>query len=458
VTLYLIQALAFLVAISILIATHEFGHFWVARRLGFKVLRFSIGFGKPLLLRRGRDGVEYVLGAIPLGGYVRLADEREAPVADPDLERAFNRRPVWQRVLVLVAGAGANFLFAIVAYWALFVHGIPALRPVIGTVRPDTLAAAAGLKPGDEIVRVGSQPVATRDAAVLELVSELTDDGRLALGLENHGARREATIVVPAERRRALTEPGAWAAGIGFSFTEPHVPVVLSTVRPDGAAAAAGLTSGDEVLAIDGHAVTEFTEFQSAIRAHAGKPMLLDVRRGASHLWLTLVPRAMPDPKDRNAAPIGQIGVESKGPAEFPPELRTLQRHGPIDAVGAALGKTASTTTLTVKLLWRMLTGRVSIKNVSGPIGIASYAGLSALEGPLAFLEFLALISISLGVLNLLPVPILDGGQVVYQLVESISGRPLPERAQVLGQQLGILLLILLMSVAFYNDIAWHFG
>ena len=453
----LVQVAAFLLAIGILISAHEFGHFWVARRLGFKVLRFSVGFGKPLLMRRGHDGVEYVLGAIPLGGYVRLADEREAPVTDEDVPRAFNRRPVWQRVLVLVAGAGANFLFAILAYWVLFMHGMPGTRPVLGAIKPDSYAARAGLVAGDEIVRVGDRSVATREATVLAVLGHLTDDGRIELGLRHGSSERAATIAVPAAERRALTEPGGWST-LGFSFTAPHLAPVIDRVVPGGAAAAAGVESGDEITAADGHPITDYGDFRTLIRARAGATVPLEVRRGVSHLLLPIVPRAKADAGDTSGALFGQIGVTPAGVPAFPPEMQTLERYGPVDALGAALHSVAEKTAMTLTFLWRMLTGHVSIKNVSGPIGIANYAGLSALEGWATYLEFLALISLSLGVLNLLPVPILDGGQVVYQLAEGISGRPLPERVQVLGQQLGIVLLILLMSLAFYNDIAWRLG
>jgi len=262
---------------------------------------------------------------------------------------------------------------------------------------------------------------------------------------------------VPEERRRALTEPGAWSQGLGFAFSEPHLAVVLGAVVPNGAAAVAGLKPGDEILAVDGRPVTEYLEFRTTIRAHPGATLLLDVHRGAGQLSLPVVARAIRDPNEGGAL-IGQIGVESAGRASFPAEMLTLARYGPLAAMGPAAAATWSKTALTAKFLWSMVTGHVSLKNVSGPISIAAYAGVSALEGPAAFLDFLAIISISLGVLNLLPIPILDGGQIVYQLAEGISGRPLPERIQVLGQQLGIVLLILLMSLAFYNDVAWRFG
>ncbi len=454
---WLVQAASFLVAIGILISAHEYGHFWVARRLGFKVLRFSVGFGKPILLHRGKDDIEYVLGAIPLGGYVRLADEREAPVAAADAPRAFNRRPVWQRVLVLVAGAGANFLFAIVAYWLLFMHGIPGTRPVLGEIKPDSYAARAGLLAGDEIVRVGARSVTTREATLLAVLGHLTDDGRLELGLRHGSSDRTATIQIPAGERRALTEPGGMAT-LGFSFTPPHLPPVIESVVPGGAAAAAGLRKGDLITAADGHPISDYGDFRTLIRARAGATVEVEIRRGASQLVLAIVPRPKADPGDKSGALFGQIGAAAVDNASFPPDMLTLERYGPVAAVGASLRTVGEKVSMTLTFVWRMFTGHVSVKNVSGPIGIANYAGISALEGWATYLEFLALISLSLGVLNLLPVPILDGGQVVYQLAEGISGRPLPERVQILGQQLGIVLLILLMSLAFYNDIAWRLG
>jgi regulator of sigma E protease len=457
-SLLLIELGAFLVAIAVLIAVHEYGHFQVARRLGFKVLRFSIGFGKPLLTRVGRDGVEYVLSAIPLGGYVKLADEREAPVAPGDLDRAFNRRPVWQRITVLVAGPGANFVFAVVAFWILFMSGVPGLRPVLGEVRSDSIAARAGLRAGDEIVAVGGEPVATREAAVLGLLSNLVDGGRVSVRLRRAGADREAVLDVPASERRRLTEPGAWAEGLGLGFTLPHRPALIGRVIPGGAAAAAGLASGDQIVAVNGERVGDFGDFRTAIGGRPGETVSLDLRRGGRDVRLPVTVRAVHDPAEPGKALVGRIGVEPGAPAAFPAEMLTVERHGPISAIAPALRETWAKTALTVKFLWRMLTGDVSLKNVSGPLSIATYAGLTAIEGGTAFLGFLALISISLGVLNLLPVPILDGGQIVYQLLEALQGKPLSTRVQVLGQQLGLVLLILLMSLAFYNDIARHFG
>jgi regulator of sigma E protease len=457
-TALLIQAAAFLVAIGILIAVHEYGHFWVARRLGFKVLRFSIGFGKPLLRHVGRDGVEYVLAAIPLGGYVKLVDEREGPVAPADLPRAFTRRPVWQRIAVLVAGAGANYLFAVFAFWLVFMQGVPGLRPVVGEVRTDSIAATAGLRAGDEIVRVSGDAVATREAAVLAMLGSVVDDGRADVVVRRGDAERVLNFVVPETERRAITEPGGWGTGVGFEFTRPHLPVIVGKVGEGSSAAQAGLQVGDEVVAVNGQRVPDFMDFKAAIEKRPGDTVQLDVRRGSSDLRLTVTVRGERDQAAPGKPFVGRIGISPRGPATFPPGMETVERYGPIDAVVPAFRETWEKTALTVKFLWRMATGDVSLKNVSGPISIAAYAGVTAVEGLTAFLGFLALISISLAVLNLLPIPILDGGQVVYQLAEAVKGKPLSERAQAFGQQLGIVFLLLLMTLAFYNDIARHFG
>ena len=457
-TLLLVEGLAFLAAIGVLISVHEYGHFWVARRLGFRVLRFSLGFGRVLLRRVGRDGVEYVLAAVPLGGYVKLADEREGPVAPADRERAFNRRPVWQRLAVLVAGPGANFAFALVAFWLVFMHGVPGLKPLVGEVRAGSMAASAGLAAGDEIAAVGGQPVATREAAVLGLLNAVVDGERVELRVRRSGIERGLTLQIAPSARRALTEPGAWSEGLGFAFTQPRLPAVIGTVVPGGPGAAAGLLAGDRVLAVNGNPVGDFAALQAQIGGRPGETVHLDLRRGAGTLTIAVRVAAERDTAAPGQPLVGRMRVTAARLAAYPAALQTLERYGALDALAAAAAETWSKTALTVKFLWRMVTGDVSLKNISGPISIAAYAGMSALEGTTAFLGFLALISISLGVLNLLPIPILDGGQIVYQLAEAVQGRPVSARIQALGQQLGIVLLIVLMSLAFYNDIARHFG
>lgn len=453
----LTSILAFMVAIGVLVAVHEFGHFWAARRLGFKVLRFSIGFGRPLAKRIGAapDRTEYVIAAIPLGGYVRMLDEREGPIAAEDRERSFQSRPPLARILVLLAGPGFNFLFAIAAFWLLFMSGVPGLKPVVGEVTVGSIAAEAGLRSGETIASVGGRPVATREAAVLALLDRLVEGGEVPMSLRDAAGReREATFAVPAERRRALTEPGALLSGLGFSFWYPKLPVVVGRLVDGGAAEAAGLAPGDQILAVDGEPVDDFARFVELVRSRPGETLGFDVRRGNSDRRVAIEVRAEVD----NGQTIGRIGMSPGGSAAFPESMRTEERYGPLAAVKPALDETWSKTLLTVKFLWRMVTGDVSTKNISGPINIAQYAGLSALGGLTYFLGFMALISISLGVLNLLPIPILDGGQVLYQLAEIVKGSPLSDEIQLAGQKVGIAFLVALMGFAFYNDIARLIG
>jgi len=450
---------AFIVAIGVLVTVHEFGHYWVARRLGFKVLRFSIGFGKPLLRRvsRDADAVEYVLAAIPLGGYVRLLDERDGPVPPADAHRAFNRRPPLARIAVLLAGPVANLVFAIVAYWILLMQGIPGLKPVIGDVAEGSLAAHSDLRPLDEITAVAGKATPTRQAAVLAILEGVVEEGAVPVEVRGErGGTRRLTLRVPDGERRALTEPGTLLEGLGFSFWYPPQPVVVGELTPGFPAERAGLALGDRIVAIDGEPVDDYPDFVERIRGRAGEATRLAVLRGGERREVELVPKAV----EEEGRTIGKIGLgAARGDASlFPQTMRTVERYGPFEAVLAATLETWDKSALTVRFLWRMLTGDVSTKNISGPINIAQYAGLTATEGFTYYLGFLALVSISLAVLNLLPVPVLDGGQVVFQLAEMAKGAPLSMEAQVLGQKVGIAMLVALMGFAFYNDLSRLFG
>jgi regulator of sigma E protease len=446
--------LAFLVAIGVLVAVHEYGHFWMARRMGIRVLRFSIGFGKALWTRRGADGTEYAIAAIPLGGYVKLLDEREGPV-DPALaSQAYNRKPVWARILVLLAGPLANFLFAVVAYWVLFVAGIPALKPVIGEVEADSTAARAGLQAGDEIVRVGAQAAGTREAAVLALLDELMNGQAIEIDVRDEaGATRAVRLQIDGDRR-ALTEPGALLPGLGFDFWYPVVPARVGKVLPGSPAERAGLREGDQVLEVAGQPVADFPSLVATVQPKPGARLEFTIERDGQVLTVPVDVEAQREGERL----IGRIGVQPAAPEALPDGMRTLERYGPVEAVAKATGKTWGMSVLTVRMLWNVATGDVSVKNLSGPINIAEYAGFSARQGILAFLSFLAIVSVSLFVLNLLPIPILDGGQIVYQLAELAKGSPLSERAQAVGQQIGLLLLLVLMSFAFYNDLSRLFS
>ena len=450
----LIYVLAFLVAIGVLVAVHEFGHFWMARRMGIRVLRYSIGFGKVLWSRHGRDGCEYAFSAIPLGGYVKLLDEREGPVPADQLGAAFNRKPVWRRVLVLLAGPGANFLFAAAAYWVLFVVGIPALKPVIGDVTANSIASRAGLHSGDSIVAVGGREVSTREGAVLAILDRLMDDEPIQLDVHDaRGAVRTLDLVVEGDRR-AITEPGALLPRLGFDFWYPTIPTEIGTIVPGSPAERGGLKVGDRIVAVDGKAVADFPALVKIVQPSPGRTLHFEVIREGDRLDVPIEVEAQRE-SDRM---VGRVGVQPVASLAIPAGMKTVERYGPVVAVARAVDKTWNMSVLTVRMIWNVATGDVSVKNLSGPINIAEYAGFSARQGILSFLSFLAVVSVSLFVLNLLPIPILDGGQVAYQLAEVVKGSPLSERAQAVGQQIGILLLLVLMSFAFYNDLSRLFS
>ncbi len=449
----LTSILSFLVAIGILVAVHEYGHFWAARRLGFKVLRFSIGFGRPLFRRVSShpDGTEFVIAALPLGGYVKMLDEQEGPVAPEDRDRSFQSRSPTARIGVLLAGPGANFLFAIFAFWVLFMMGVPGLKPQVGQVALDSAAGRAGLLPGDLITGVGDAAVQTREQAILGLLNGILDYEALPLEVMGEDGRQRSLILsVPTSQRRSLTEPGALLDGLGVQFWQPQIPARVGTVVEGGPAYLAGLLPGDLIVAVDGRPVDDFFALAEWLRARPGESLSLSVDRQGRLVALDMVTESV----EEGGRLIGRIGMTAEGLAEFPPDMRVEERHGPLAAAWPALEETWDKTVLTLKFLARMITGDVSSRNLSGPVNIAQYAGLSASGGLDYFLGFLALVSISLAVLNLLPLPILDGGQVVYQLAELVKGSPVSETAQAIGQRIGIMVLVLLMGFAFYNDLS----
>ncbi len=439
----LTNLVAFIVAISVLVAVHEFGHYVVGRWSGMKVLRFSIGFGKPIWTRiAGRDRTEYCISAIPLGGYVKFLDEREGPVDEADQGRAFNHRPIPARIAVLLAGPAFNFLFALIAYWVLSMQGVPTLRPVIGTVEAGSYAAEAGLQPDELLVAVGDRAVDDWGTALLSILDEMVATGEVPLVVEDIGGdQRQVTIQVGDDRTR-LTEPGLLLVGLGFRPGEPLA--IAEWLAPGAAAEQAGILPGDRIVSVNGESTTTFNDMAAVIveLPDTNVPLVIvrDGRRQTLYVDIAAVETA--------DGIVGRIGV---GP-------RYLKQFGAVAAIGESFSRTARESAFTVRMLWNMVTGQVSIKNISGPISIAQFVGDSARAGFTYVLTILALISISLGVLNLLPIPMLDGGQIVYQSVEWIKGSPMSDRAQLLGQQIGIFAILLLMSFAFYNDIARLFG
>jgi len=438
----LTNLLAFIVAISVLVAIHEYGHYIVGRWMGMKVLRFSIGFGKPIWSWvRGADKTEYCISAIPLGGYVRFLDGREGPVAPEDEGRAFDHRPIPARIAVLLAGPLFNFIFAIFAYWLISMDGIPALRPAVGEVVPQSYAAEAGLETGDQIVAVGETETSSWQHALMAMFDNMVSEGRIPMTLEDlQGRQRQAVIQIGADSTR-LTEPGLLFDGIGFRPGSP--PVVLDDPIENEAAAAAGMRKGDRIVSVDRQPILGFGDLVNAVTERPGERVEISaIREGRVERFSVVI-----GTREVEGNIFGFLGVRAM-----------LDELGPIEAIPNAFQDTWTQTMFTLRMLGRMVTGDVSIKNISGPINIAQFAGESAQRGLRYFLGFLAMISISLGVLNLLPVPVLDGGQIVYQTVELVKGSPLSERSQIVGQQFGILALIVLMSFAFYNDIARILG
>jgi regulator of sigma E protease len=440
------------------VAVHEYGHFWAARKLGFKVLRFSVGFG-PALWRRvaGADRTEYVLAALPLGGYVKLLDEREGPVDAAEVSRAFTRRPPWQRILVLLAGPGFNFAFAILLLWGmLWIVGSPDVRAVVGGVAAGSPAARAGLRADDEIIRLDGADVQGRGDVVLGLIDAMSGDGVTQLAVRSaSGAERDIELRVddPVERR-ALTEPSALMRGVGIRFWSQPVPAQIGRVLPAGPAEQAGLQVGDLITAIDGQPIGDFVAMSEALAVRPNRDVVIRYERGGVSATTTV--RTSADLVDGRE--VGRIRIETPPSAPLPDSMIVHRRFGPVQALGESLQRAWDMTVLQAKMFARMIIGQVSIKNLSGPITIAEYAGDSARSGLTGFVGFLVLISLSLGFLNLLPIPMLDGGQIVYQTIEWIKGSPLSERVQAAGQSVGIALLFLLMGVALFNDLARQFG
>ncbi len=446
----LTNLLAFVVAISVLVAIHEFGHYIVGRWLGMKVLRFSIGFGKPIFTWvRGKDQTEYCVSAIPLGGYVRFLDGREGPVEPADEGRAFDHRPISSRIVVLLAGPAFNFLFAIVAYWVIFVAGVPTLMPAVGEVEPGSYAARAGLTFGDRIVAVGDTETPDWESTLVAMLDQMVGENAMPLTLENEdGTQRRATILVGDDASR-LTEPGLLFEGLGFYPWRPAA--VIAAVSEGGAASQVDLQAGDRITSVDSQTVRTSSDLITEVSARPDQSVTLEYYRDDLLRSVEIVIGS----EDVDGQLTGRIGVSISN--DFG-DFAYLRKYGPLESVVQSAKKTWATMAFTVRMLGRMLTGDVSIKNISGPINIAQFAGDSASRGVTEFLTFLALVSISLGVLNLLPVPVLDGGQIVYQTVELLKGSPMSERSQMIGQQFGIAALILLMSYAFYNDIARILG
>lgn len=444
--------LAFIVALGILISFHEYGHFWVARKCDVKILRFSIGFGRPLWKRYfGSDKTELVLAAIPLGGYVKMLDEREGTVPPQDLNRAFNRKPLGQRTLIVLAGPVFNFIFAIFAYWMMYMVGLTGLKPIVGEISPASIAASAGIKPDDEIIAVGPRKTATWTMVVDALLNDIMRTSEVKFTLyDPQNREREVWVNIKTISIDDIAETGILET-LGIKPKQLVVPAIIGDVQNGLAADRAGLKSGDQILAVDGHSVSSWAGWVDYVRAHPGQILQVEIERNEVRLTIALQP-------ERKETESGEI-IGFIGAVNQPPEMLIAEEsYSLFPAFAKALVRTWDMSWLTLRMLGKMLTGDASVKNLSGPISIAQYAGQSAQNGIAAFLWFLGIVSVSLGVLNLLPVPLLDGGHLMYYLVEFVKGNPVSESAQIIGQQIGLTLLFGLMILVFYNDIMRLFG
>lgn len=437
-----------LVALGVLVTFHEFGHFWVARRCGVKVLRFSVGFGMPLLRWHDSKGTEFVVAAIPLGGYVKMLDEREGEVPADQLDHAFNRKSVRQRVAIVAAGPIANFLLAMVFFWALAMLGSEQVRPVIGAVESGSIASRAGLSPGQEIIAIDGEPTSGWAAVNLQLVRRLGESGSLQVLVREQGSTVDSPRGLVLDKwLKGANEPDP-IHSLGIRPWRPALPPVLAEIDPKGPAKAAGLKAGDRLLTFDGKALDDWQQVVDIVRLHPDTKIMLRVERDGAQIDVPVTLAARGESK----APTGYLGAGVKA-VDWPPEMIREVSYGPVAAIGEGARRTWTMSVLTLDSLKKMLFGELSVKNLSGPITIAKVAGASAQSGIADFLNFLAYLSISLGVLNLLPIPVLDGGHLLFYLIEWARGRPLSDRVQGWGIQIGISLVVGVMLLALVNDL-----
>ncbi len=437
---------AFIIALGVLITVHEFGHFWVARRCGVRVERFSIGFGKALWRRTDKQGTEFVIALIPLGGYVKMLDERVEPVIPELRHTAFNNKTVGQRAAVIAAGPVANFLFAIVAYWLVFIIGVPGVRPVIGEITPDSIAASAQITPGTELKAIDGIETPDWDAVRLQLVSKI-GDAQTTVTVASFGTDSRQTKTLDLRHWEFEPDREDPVASLGIQPRGPQIEPVLAQVQADSAASKAGLQAGDRIVKVDGQQLTQWMTFVTLVRDNPGTPLALDIERQGSPLSLTLIP----DTKPGSGKDEGFAGVVPKI-IPLPDEYKTVRQYGPFSAIVEATDKTWQLMKLTVSMLGKLITGDVKLNNLSGPISIAQGAGMSAEFGLIYYLMFLALISVNLGIINLFPLPVLDGGHLLFLAIEKLKGGPVSERVQDFSYRIGSILLVLLMGLALFND------
>ncbi len=441
--------LAFIIAVGIIVTVHEFGHYWVAKKLGVKVLRFSVGFGKPLLRKYGggADNTEYVLASIPLGGYVKMLDEREGEVAVHEIARAFNRQNVWKRFAIVSAGPIFNFIFAVFAYWITFVAGVDGVKPTVGEIQAKSIAAHAQIQQQDTFTHIDGELVSTWQETSIQMLNSALKTGVVEATLVSKDSSVNNVSLDLSDTKHLLSE-GNLLEKIGITPWRYQLQARFGEIK-SGAAKIAGIQEGDHVLGIDGKNVSSWSELVEYIQERADEPILFDINRNGERLSIQVTPAS--DTQDGKV--IGRIGAYPYIDQQQLEAQKVVVKYGLLESVGKAFVKTWEVSILTLKLLWKLLVGEASLKNISGPVTIAEYAGVSAAIGFSAFVGALAIISISIGILNLLPIPVLDGGHLFYYIIEMIKGSPVSEKFEAAGQRVGIIMLAGLMSLAFYNDI-----
>ena len=440
---------AFIIALGLLIVVHEYGHYIIARLCNVKVLRFSVGFGRPLLTKKlGPDQTEWVIAAIPFGGYVKMLDEREGEVAAHEAHRAFNRQSVWRRFAIVTAGPLANFLFAIAAYAGLFMYGLPEARPLLGAPPEGTVAAVAGLRAGDTVRSVEGEPITTWQELRWKVLQSALQRESLRLDVVNEKGHLNAVTLDLRSFPADDVESDALEK-IGLRLYRPSLEPVIGQLVSGGAAERAGLEPGDRIVLADGKPVASWDALVAAVQARPDMPLRLTIERPGGKQTLEVVPAAV----NAGGKRIGRIGAAPQVPASHADRMLIRVQYGVFESLWKAIVKTGDIAVFSLKMLGKMLIGEVSWKHLSGPVTIADFAGQSAAMGWVSYLTFLALISISLGVLNLLPIPLLDGGHLMYYAIEIVKGKPVSERAMELGQRVGLALLLVMMAFAFYNDL-----
>ena len=450
----IITLISFIVAISILVAIHEYGHYIVAKSLGVKILRFSIGFGKPLWKKSfGKDKTEFVIASLPLGGYVKMLDKRETSVAPDEAHREFTSQSVWTRIAIVVAGPAFNFLFAIVAYWLMFVIGVSGIKPVVGELTEGSLAQKSGLQTGYEIVSVNGSKTPIWDVAVKNIMPAMIDRSEAVMEVkDNLGNVLTRTVDFSSTVGEIKVEE--LFTQLGFKPWRPALKPVVGMVVENSPAANAGFLVNDEILKVNGIDTPDWVNVVDIVSTKPSEILQITIKRNGNLKTIQVIPESI----ERDGKTVGRLGLGHKPGSGYPEEMRVKHGYGVLESVPGAISRTWDYSILTLKMIGRIFTGDISIKNLSGPVSIAQYAGFSASAGLARFMDFLAIVSISLGILNLLPVPILDGGHLMYYVVEIVRGRPVSEETQEYATRIGMILLFTLMSVALYNDLLRVFG